>query len=94
MMKDLTIDTIQQYSLNQEELKTLYELASYKHSDRGFSFFVRKNYIAEHLEDIKTDCESYPEYLIDKQPIIDFLTKILSEMKSKILLIDNDKLTN
>lgn len=93
-MTQLTIDAVSQSSLNltRNMYDTLYNLSSYKHTDRGFSMFIRKDYITSYLSDVESDCKIDPSYYDRKKDEIELLKKLVSEMKTDILLIDNDRL--
>ena len=80
-------------SLTKKMYDCLYDLASYKHTDRGFSFFIRKDYLEGFLHDIEEDRKNYPDYDYLSNEEIELLNKLLSLYgENKLLLIDNDDL--
>lgn len=66
----------------------LYDTATYKKDEGGWSFFIKKNYLEGLLEEIKKDKS---KYLSDDE--VTFLEKVLELFgENYLLLIDNDGL--
>jgi hypothetical protein len=71
--------------------RLLYDVASYKVDDGGFSFFIRKTYLDNLLKDIKADKKSFPDIGISDAEIA-ILEKLYDLCENDLLLIDNDDL--
>jgi len=83
-MNTFKIDKIKSETLPETIYLDLFNLSTFKNSEFGFSFMVKKTYIETYLNDLKNDGSGNPMY-----PNIYFYEKLLSEMETDYLFIEN-----
>jgi hypothetical protein len=81
---DLDIKDESRYKM----IGVLYDLASYKKDERGWSFFVKKDYLSDFIVEVEND---------KNQTISDYEISFLKSLllifgDNELLLIDNDNL--
>jgi hypothetical protein len=91
--KQFTLDVVKPSDMSSDEVYDMLKaLAYYTHNagESGYSFFVRKKYIVDCINDYKTDFKSNAKWEAEHKKTIEALEKLVLEMKSNTLLVDHE----